>query len=95
MNGTCTAQCRAAGLTGAAASNDVARLHALFDVALGHGLGSLVVDYVVEVCSDRFSTSRSGYQQSMCSLLCTASCEDAGDTGSTCDACLLVSIFIF
>ncbi|KAK9824980.1 hypothetical protein WJX81_002675 [Elliptochloris bilobata] len=50
-------QCRAAGLTGAPGSNDVARLHALFDVALGHGLGSLVVDYVVEVCSDRFYTS--------------------------------------
>lgn len=83
-NGTCTAQCRAAGLTGAAASDDVARLHALFDVALGHGLGSLVVDYVIEVCSDRFSTSRSAFQQitlCLCSLLSTASCEDAGDGG--------------
>lgn len=55
---TCTMQCRAAGLTGATGSNDVARLHALFDVALGHGLGSLVVDYVIEVCSDPFYTSR-------------------------------------
>ena len=55
---TITTQCRAAGLTGAAGGNDVARLHALFDVALGHGLGSLVVDYVIEVCSDPFYTSR-------------------------------------
>jgi hypothetical protein len=52
------AQCRAAGLTGAAAGDDASRLHALFDVALSHGLGSIVVDYVFEVCSDRFYTSR-------------------------------------
>ena len=52
------AQCRAAGLTGASAGDDASRLHALFDVALSHGLGSIVVDYVCEVCSDRFYTSR-------------------------------------
>ncbi len=51
-------QCRAAGLTGAAAGDDASRLHALFDVALSHGLGSIVVDYVFEVCSDRYYTSR-------------------------------------
>lgn len=52
-------QCRAAGLTAAPVSdNDVAILHALFDVALHSGLGSLVYDYVVEVCSDKYCTSR-------------------------------------
>ena len=52
-------QCRAAGLTAAPSSdNDVAHLHALFDVALQYGLGSLVYDYVVEVCSDKYCTSR-------------------------------------
>ncbi|EIE19378.1 hypothetical protein COCSUDRAFT_44718 [Coccomyxa subellipsoidea C-169] len=51
-------QCRAAGLTAAPNSdNDVAHLHALFDVALQYGLGSLVYDYVVEVCSDKYCTS--------------------------------------
>lgn len=30
--------------------DDVARLHALFDVALDHGLVSVVVHYVQEVC---------------------------------------------
>jgi hypothetical protein len=51
--------CRAAELTTAPASdNDVALLHALFDVALRNGLGSLVYDYVVEVCSDKYCTSR-------------------------------------
>lgn len=54
-------QCRAAGLTaGPNSEHDVAHLHALFDVALQYGLGSLVYDYVVEVCSDKYCTSRSG-----------------------------------
>ena len=52
-------ECRAAGVTAApAGDNDVALLHALFDVALSNGLGCLVYDYVVEVCSDRYCTSR-------------------------------------
>ena len=51
----------AAGLTTApAGDNDVALLHALFDVALRNGLGSVVYDYVVEVCSDKYCTSRHG-----------------------------------
>ncbi|BDA43683.1 E3 ubiquitin-protein ligase HOS1 [Coccomyxa sp. Obi] len=51
-------QCRAAGLTaGPNSEHDVAHLHALFDVALQYGLGSLVYDYVVEVCSDKYCTS--------------------------------------
>lgn len=51
-------QCSAAGLTPqSVAQDDVATLHALFDVALEQGLGELLVDYVVEVCSDPFLTS--------------------------------------
>ena len=54
-------QCRAAGLTaGPNSEHDVAHLHALFDIALQYGLGSLVYDYVVEVCSDKYCTSRFG-----------------------------------
>lgn len=54
-------QCRAAGLTaGPSSEHDVAHLHALFDVALQYGLGSLIYDYVVEVCSDKYCTSRFG-----------------------------------
>jgi hypothetical protein len=52
-------QCRSAGLTAASlADNDVAHLHALFDVALHYGLGTFIYDYVVEVCSDKYCTSR-------------------------------------
>lgn len=43
----------AAGLVPAGASDDIARLHALFDVALDHGLGGLVRDYVAEVGAER------------------------------------------
>ncbi|PRW59389.1 E3 ubiquitin- ligase HOS1 [Chlorella sorokiniana] len=47
-----------AGLVPAGAGgDDIARLHALFDVALDHGMGGLVRDYVAEVCSDRLLTS--------------------------------------
>ena len=38
-----------AGLVPSSANDDIARLHALFDVALDHGMGSLVRDYVTEV----------------------------------------------
>ena len=38
-----------AGLVPASASDDIARLHALFDVALDNGMGSLVRDYVTEL----------------------------------------------
>lgn len=37
------------GLAAAAAADDIARLHAMFDVALDHGLGGLVHDYLAEV----------------------------------------------
>lgn len=52
-------QCIEADLVPAAAvaSDDIARLHSLFDVALDHGMGSLVLDYVNEVCADRLLTS--------------------------------------
>lgn len=40
------------------AEDDVHRLHALFDVALQHGLASVIIDYVLEVCSDPTLTSR-------------------------------------
>jgi hypothetical protein len=30
-------------------SDDILRLHALFDVALDHGMGGLVLDYIAEV----------------------------------------------
>ena len=52
-------QCRAAGLTAASLSDDdVANLHSIFDVALQYGLALAVYDYVVEVCSDKYCTSR-------------------------------------
>ena len=52
-------QCQAAGLAAPVdGSNDVALLHAFFDVALQHGLGSVVYDYVVEVAADKYCTSR-------------------------------------
>lgn len=52
-------QCIEAGLVPAtaAATDDISRLHALFDVCLDHGLGSLVLDYVSDVCADRLLTS--------------------------------------
>jgi hypothetical protein len=40
------------------ATDDVARLHAMFDVALTRGLTSVIVDYVTGVCSDPSLTSR-------------------------------------
>lgn len=40
------------------ATDDIARLHALFDVAVSHGLPSLIVDYVEDVCADSSLTSR-------------------------------------
>ena len=49
-----------AGLTQIAAKDDVERLYLLFDVAVSHGLGGIILDYVTEVCSDPFCTSRSG-----------------------------------
>lgn len=39
-----------AGLLPEEAVDDVARLHGLFDVALSYGMGSLVCDYIAEVC---------------------------------------------
>jgi len=52
-------QCQTAGLAAPVdASNDVAVLHALFDIALQNGLGSVVYDYVVEVAADKYCTSR-------------------------------------
>jgi hypothetical protein len=52
-------QCVEAGLlpASAAAIDDITRLHSLFDVALDHGMGSLVLDHVVDVCADRLLTS--------------------------------------
>lgn len=50
-------QCVGAGLASEHTSDDIARLHGLWDVALEHGLGSLVLDYVHDVCSDRLLTS--------------------------------------
>lgn len=40
------------------ATDDVGRLHALFDVALDRGLSSVIVGYILEVCSDSSLTSR-------------------------------------
>ena len=46
------------------ARDDVERLYLLFDLALAQGLGCLVLDYVTEVCSDPFCTSRSVHNPS-------------------------------
>ncbi|GAB4815684.1 hypothetical protein N2152v2_002730 [Parachlorella kessleri] len=53
------ARCLEAGVlpATAAALDDISRLHSLFDLALDHGLGSLVLDYVTDVCGDRLLTS--------------------------------------
>ncbi len=52
------ARCAAAGLAPAAPPpSDLARLHALFDVALAHGLAAVVADYVADVCADLALTS--------------------------------------
>ena len=40
-------------LPAGAGGDDIARLHALFDVALDHGMGGLVRDYVAEVKGGR------------------------------------------
>lgn len=45
--------CRSARLTDVEAPTDVSALEAVFDVALRHGLGSLILDYVHEVCMSR------------------------------------------
>ena len=50
--------CRAAGLSSATPADDVACLHALFDVAISRGLGCWVYDYVRDVCADSTLTSR-------------------------------------
>ncbi len=42
-------QAAEADLVARSAPDDIARLHALFDVALDHGLGGLVRDYLTEV----------------------------------------------
>ena len=49
--------CHRAGLAGPCAG-DVQKLHAVFDVVIAHGLGSLVLDYLQLVCSDEHFTSR-------------------------------------
>ena len=52
-------QCCISGLIAVPrAEDDVQRLHALFDLAQQHGLASVVVDYILEVCSDETLTSR-------------------------------------
>ncbi len=54
-------QCCTSGLIAVPrAEDDVQRLHALFDVAQQHGLASVIVDYILEVCSDKTMTSRYG-----------------------------------
>ena len=40
------------------AEDDVQRLHALFDLAQQYGLASVIVDYILDVCSDETLTSR-------------------------------------
>lgn len=42
-------QCGSAGLLFASAGDDAERLYGIFNVALEHGLGSLVLDYVAQV----------------------------------------------
>ena len=54
------------GLTDTAARDDVECLYRVFDIALAHGLGCVVLDYILEVCSDPAQTSRytdQDYQQ--------------------------------
>ena len=46
------------GLCDTVARDDVERLYAVLDLALSHGLGSIILDYVTEVCSDAFCSSR-------------------------------------
>jgi hypothetical protein len=50
-------QAVAAGLLPARTLDDAATLHAIFDLAVDHGFGSWVLDYVEEVCSDEYCTS--------------------------------------
>lgn len=55
-SGSASAAAHAASAAGSGAS-DVARLHALFDAAVRHGMPQLVCHYVEEVCShDDFSS---------------------------------------
>ncbi|KFM23105.1 E3 ubiquitin-protein ligase HOS1 [Auxenochlorella protothecoides] len=52
------AQCAEAGLfTASATADDVSRLFALFTLSLENGFGTLVVDYLAEVCFDTQLTS--------------------------------------
>lgn len=52
-------QCCTSGLIAVPrAEDDIQRLHALFDIAQQHGLASVIVDYILEVCSDETLTSR-------------------------------------
>ena len=52
-------QCCISGLIAVPrAEDDIQRLHALFDLAQQHGLASVIVDYILEVCSDETLTSR-------------------------------------
>lgn len=46
-------RCASGNLVPAAAVDDIARLHCIFDVALEHGMGHLVHDYLVEVSGTR------------------------------------------
>lgn len=46
-------QAASAGLAPSEVADDVARLHLLFDIAVEHGLGGLVHDYVIEVGGGR------------------------------------------
>ena len=50
--------CQRAGLTSSPCASDVQRLHAVFEVAVLHGLACLVVDYLALVCADPLFTSR-------------------------------------
>ena len=50
--------CQRAGLSTGSCSSDVQRLHAVFDVLVAHGLGSLILDYIQLVCSNIHFTSR-------------------------------------
>lgn len=47
------------GLCSTTARDDVERLYSIFDLAVVHGMGSIVLDYVEAVCLDPFCSSRS------------------------------------
>jgi hypothetical protein len=50
-------QAVAAGVLPARSVDEVQALHAVFDLAVEHGYGAWVLDYVEEVCSDEYCTS--------------------------------------